>query len=215
MFSRCPHCDSQQPVSTQQLRDSRGLLACASCGKAFDALPTLTEQADEAVDTQQHADLPFSLPDQATVPDGKGWPIGSALLLMVLLGQIGYFESDGLLRQPQIHQALTRICRIAGCRMPAYKNPAEWSLSHSEWQAHLDNRYVLTAALTNQSAFAQDFPDLKLTLNDYSGRPLAERLFHPASYTRQRQLAARQTERISLPLVVAAPDVAGFTLTMM
>lgn len=99
--------------------------------------------------------------------------------------------------------------------MPAYNNPAEWSLSHSEWQAHLDQRYVLTAALTNQAAFAQVVPALKLTLNDYGGQLLTERVFLPGSYTRNTLLAANHTQQIRLPLVVSVPDVAGFTLTAM
>lgn len=213
MFSRCPHCDRQQQVTTRQLRDSRGLLVCVSCGKSFDALPTLTEMADEPVETAQHDDLLLAAPDNQ--PTGKGWRIGNAMLLMVLLAQIAYFEKDGLMRQPAIYNGLTQFCRITGCRTPAYNNPAEWSISHSGWQAYLDQRYVLTAALTNQAAFAQALPALKLTLNDYSGRPLAERLFWPRSYTQVAVLAGNHTEQIHLPLVVSVPDVAGFTLTAM
>ncbi|MCQ8130292.1 DUF3426 domain-containing protein [Methylomonas rivi] len=213
MFSRCPYCDCQQQLTPRQLREGRGVTACVSCGKSFDALPSLTETADETVSSPQHEDLLLAAADKQ--PVGKGWRIGNALLLMVLLAQIGYFESDSLLRQPWIYQGLTQFCRITGCRMPAYNNPAEWSLSHSEWQAHLDQRYVLTAALTNQAAFAQALPALKLTLNDYSGRLLAERVFRPGTYTRDALLAANHTEQIQLPLVVSAPDVAGFTLTAM
>ncbi|AEG00164.1 zinc-ribbon and DUF3426 domain-containing protein [Methylomonas methanica] len=212
MFSRCPHCDRQQQVTTRQLRDSRGLLTCVSCGKSFDALPALTEMADEPVDTPQREDLLLASGKQPAV---KGWRIGNALLFMMLLAQVAYFEKDGLLRQPQLYSGLTHFCRIAGCRMPTYKNSAEWSLSHSAWQAHLDRRYVLTAALTNQAAFAQALPPLKLTLNDYSGRLLAERVFRPGTYTPDTVLAADHTQQIHLPLVVSAPDVAGFTLTAM
>lgn len=187
-------------------------MTCVSCGKSFDALPALAETADEPVDTPQQEDL-LRVPDKQ--PAVKVWRIGNAMLLMIMLVQIGYFEREGLLRQPWIYQGLTQFCRIAGCLMPAYNNPAEWSLSHSEWQAHLDQRYVLTAALTNQAAFAQALPALKLTLNDYSGRLLAERMFRPGTYTRDALLAANHTQQIQLPLVVSAPDVAGFTLTAM
>lgn len=212
MFSRCPHCDRQQQVTALQLRDSRGLLTCVSCGKSFDALASLTETTDETVNTPQHDNLLLATPANQA---GKGWRIGNALLFMILLAQGAYFEMDTLLRQPRLYSGLTQFCRIAGCRMPVYNNPAEWSLSHSEWQAHLDQRYVLTAALTNQAAFAQALPPLKLRLNDYSGRLLAERMFRPGTYTRDALLAANHTEQIQLPLVVSAPDVAGFTLTAM
>lgn len=212
MFSRCPHCDCQQQITTQQLRDCRGLLNCVSCGKPFDALLSLTEMADESVDTHQHEDLVLSVPGKPAV---RGWRIGNALLLMVLLGQVGYFEKDRLMRQPRLYSGLAQFCRVIGCGMPAYKNSADWSISHSEWQAHLDKRYVLTAALTNQADIAQAFPALKLTLNDFSGRPLAERVFWPKSYARDTLLAANHTDQIHLPLIVSVPDVGGFTLTAM
>ncbi|MCK9607422.1 MAG: DUF3426 domain-containing protein [Methylomonas sp.] len=212
MFSRCQHCDCQQQVTTRQLRDCRGLLNCVSCGKAFDALPSLTEMAEEHVDTRQHADLVLSVPDKPAV---RGWRIGNALLLMVLFGQAGYFERDRLMRQPQLYSGLAQFCQVIGCGLPAYSNPADWSISHSEWHAHLDNRYLLTAALTNQAEIAQAFPALKLTLTDFSGQPLAERVFGPKSYARDSVLAASRTEQIHLPLVVSVPEVAGFTLTAM
>lgn len=213
MFSRCPHCDSQQQLTTRQLRDGRGLLTCVSCGKSFDALPTLTEMADEPLASLKPTKLAFSKAEEGRLP--VAWRIGNAILLVVLLGQVAYFEKDGLMRQPRLYSALTQFCRIIGCRVPVYNNPAEWSVSHSEWQAHLDNRYVLTAALTNQANLAQAFPALKLTVRDYNGRPLAERLFQPASYSKDAMSAANHTSQIRLPLIISAPDVGGFTLTAM
>ena len=212
MFSRCPHCDAQQAVTTQQLRDSRGLLDCLACGQKFDALPSLTEQADEAVQAQT-PDLDFPRSDKPV--SIWRWRVSNGLLAVTLLAQIGYFEADRLIHQPELNKVLSQICPAIGCQVPTYQNPDEWSVSHSDLQAHLDNRYLLTAALTNQSELSQSVPALKLTLNDYQGQPIAERIFAPQVFSQTSTLPANHTTQIRLPLVVSAAEIGGFTLTVM
>lgn len=211
MFSRCPHCDVQQAVTTQQLRDRRGLLNCVACGQPFDALPSLSEQADDVLIPQNS--IEFLLQKSDKTEPGWLWQAGSLAMLLVLLAQIVYFEGDRFNRQSQIHAALTQVCKALGCRIPAYHNPDEWVLSHSDLQAHLDQRYLLTAALTNQADFAQAFPELKLTLTDFNGQPLAQRVFAPQQYAIDADLAASQTVQIRLPFIMPA-KVGGFTLTL-
>ena len=212
MFSRCPHCDAQQAVTTQQLRDSRGLLDCLACGQKFDALPSLTEQADEAVQAQA-TDLDF--PRSGKPVSIWRWRVSNGLLAVTLLAQMGYFEADRLIHQPKLNKVLSQICPAIGCHVPTYQNPDEWSVSHSDLQAHLDNRYLLTAALTNQSELSQSVPALKLTLNDYQGQPIAERIFAPQVFSQTSTLPANHTTQIRLPLVVSAAEIGGFTLTVM
>lgn len=213
MFTRCPHCDAQQAVTTQQLRDSRGLLACVACGQAFDALPALTELAEETVKPPQQAELGFPAANKhASI---RGWRIGSVAMALLLMAQIGYFQADKLMRQPQVHAAASQFCQAVGCRLAAYGNPDYWSLSHGDLQAHLLERFVLTAALTNQAGEAQAYPALKLTLNDYSGQPIAERIFMPQQYAINATLAGNQTVQIRLPLVASIAEMGGFNLTLL
>ena len=212
MFSRCPHCDAQQAVTTQQLRDSRGLLDCQACGQKFDALPNLTEQVDEVVQTQPDN---FDFSGSAKPVLVWRWRVSNSLLALALLAQVGYFEADRLIHQPKLNKVLSQICQLVGCQVPAYQNPDEWSVSHSDLEAHLDNRYLLTAALTNQSDLSQSLPALKLTLNDYQGQPVAERIFAPQVFSQKNTLAANHTTQIRLPLVVTAAEIGGFTLTVM
>ncbi|QPK65610.1 DUF3426 domain-containing protein [Methylomonas sp. LL1] len=212
MFSRCPHCDAQQAVTTRQLRDSRGLLSCTGCGQTFDALPSLSEQADEAPVRHDSIELPSQ--KSYTTESGWRWRLASLAALLVLLGQVVYFEGERLNRQPRIHAALTKVCQTLGCRAPAYENPDAWSLSHTDLQPHLDRRYLLTAALTNQAEFAQAFPQLKLALTDFNGRPLAQRVFTPCQYAADAELGPNQTAQIHLPIILSA-EVGGFSLTLL
>lgn len=211
MFSRCPNCDLQQQVTTQQLRDNRGLLVCVVCGKSFDALPTLTELVDDEVNATPAEELAGFRPHKPESP--VVWRIGNVLLLLVLLSQVGYFQADFFTRQPWLYSGLARLCQTFGCRLPAYQNPADWSVSHSDLQPQPNNRYLLIAALTNQADIAHAFPVLKLAVTDYNGRPLAERLFRPESYSQDGVSAANHTSQIRLPLIISAPEVGGFTLS--
>lgn len=211
MYSRCPHCDAQQELTAQQLRDSRGLLHCVSCHQPFDALLSLSEQADEVVEP---ASANIVLPQQQNTESVWRWRVGSLMMLLALLGQVVYFEGESLGRQPKVYAALLQACETLGCALPAYKNINDWAVSHSDLQAHLDKRYLVKAALTNQAGFAQALPILKLTLKDFNDQPVAVRLFFPQQYASNAVLSANQTTQIHLPLVFSTNEVGGFTLTL-
>jgi predicted Zn finger-like uncharacterized protein len=211
MYSRCPHCDAQQELTAQQLRDSRGLLHCVSCHQPFDALLSLSEQADEVVEP---ASTNIVLPQQQNTESVWRWRVGSLMMLLALLGQVVYFEGESLGRQPEVYATLLQACETLGCALPAYKNSDDWAVSHSDLQVHLDKRYLVTAALTNQAGFAQALPILKLTLKDFNDQPVAERLFAPQQYASDAALSANQTTQIRLPLVFSTNEVGGFTLSL-
>lgn len=212
MFSRCPHCDHQQSVSTRQLREKRALLICKACGKSFDALPTLSESVDEVLDAP--SSLKPILESKAQKLPNWFWGMACGSMLMLFLGQIGYFYGLRLYSEPLVHQALTSVCRAFECRLPVAANSEDWSVSHSDLQSFLNRRYQLTAALTNQGNIAHRFPELKLTLTDFNGHILAERIFAPGQYITLDELAANQTVAVRLPFVMEAGDVGGFSLTL-
>ncbi|MDD1620956.1 MAG: zinc-ribbon domain-containing protein [Methylococcaceae bacterium] len=215
MYSRCPHCQTQQSVSAEQLRTSRGLLRCSACGERFDALVSLSEQADEEFKQDNTADF---LPNPPKKPTPKVfWKVGGVLVSLILLAQILYFEGDNLIRQPRLRVGLLAICERLGCRLPEYKNLAEWAVSHSDFQAISDKRYVFSAAITNQAAFPQACPDIKLVLRDFTGQVVAERVFLGREYAAVDLLAANETAEISL--AIATPSgvgkIGGYTFTLL
>ncbi len=213
MYTQCPHCDQQQAVSAKQLREQRGLLTCRHCQQRFDALPRLSEQLDAPVDAQP---VDYSLPAEPQQKTAAYWPIGSWLLLLLLLVQIGYFEGERLLQQPRIRLLLQPLCTVLDCALPAYKNLDEWSLSHSDLQLQWDRCYRLTAALTNQASLPQTYPDLKLTLLNFNGQAFAERVFKPWHYAAvSDELAAQHSLEIRLHLAPPAEPVGGFTVSLL
>lgn len=215
MFSRCPHCHSQQTVNTRQLRRNRGFLKCSVCKQRFDALATLSDRPaakKELSNSGKFLRMPKSKSRHEHI-----WRIGGLLMLLMLIAQVGYFEADNLSRQPQLRFALLQVCEILNCQLPVYKNIEDWSVSHSGLTQQSDHQYVLTAAITNQAEFPQVFPDLKLTLMNFNGQSIAERVFTAAEYTSavDSLLAANETREIRLNFVAPADQIGGFTIALL
>ncbi len=211
MFCRCPQCDAQQEVSAQQLRDSRGLLSCQVCAVSFDALATLSERPDDQWEPRLALDDAFA--GHAPAASAGFWRAGSLLMALLLLVQWVYFDAAGLSRVPGLRPLIGAVCQVLPCRENTAGGLENWSLSHSALQPHLGQRYLLTAALTNQADTAQACPSLQLTLMDFKGQALTQRVFTPRQYSKTPELAANQTLEIRLPLVIPA-EFGGFSLTL-
>lgn len=212
MFSRCPHCNAQYEISAKQLRESRGLLNCLVCQQSFDALPTLSERADGAVSEPLAIEIEFN--GRQRTPSSRAWLAGCCALLLTLIAQIIYFESEQLLKQPLLYSTLLQSCRLLSLDCPSYNNRDELSLSHSVLQSNWDTLPVLTSALSNQAEFTQKVPAIKLSLQNYEGHVLTERMFSPLQFTNQTVIAANQTLHIRLPLIIPVRDWGGFTLSL-
>ena len=211
MFSRCPGCNAQQLVTTQKLRETRGLITCEGCGKSFDALPSLTERMDDPLASAEQAISPLIY---AVRPASNAvWGLGSVLMLVLMLGQLVYFQGADLMHYPHVHKGISAVCQLADCKVPADQNSAAWSVSHSDLQTQLHQSYWLTAALTNQAELSQALPVLKLSLTDYKGQTVAERLFTPQQYTNTINASANQTVAVRIPLILPALP-GGFTLSL-
>ncbi|MBS3964790.1 MAG: zinc-ribbon and DUF3426 domain-containing protein [Methylomonas sp.] len=198
MYSRCPHCEHQQTVSTAQLREGRGLLRCRYCANTFDALASLSDEKDETIVLPLDIGLPFD--GVAPVrPVRRIWRVANLCVLSLLLLQAVYFERD----------RWSSVAQAAGFRLPGYYDPAQWSLSHGELRRAGDSHYVFEAVLTNQASIGQSFPALKLTLTDFNGVAVAERIFD-ASLIGAGELAAGQSQSVHLALIVRRDDIGGF-----
>lgn len=214
MFSRCEYCQHQQRVTVKQLRRHRGLLKCRNCHKPFDALASLSEKFDKRE---------FTAPSENSLPwmkehksvDHRFWRYANLGLILLLLAQTSYFEAGKLLRFPQIQAMAERVCGTLHCQVPAYLDPADWSVSNSDLLPYLQGRYLFTAAISNQSDAIQTFPQLKLTLLDFSGQPLAERVFESWQYSNQKLLGGEESREIRLWLAAPGIPVGGFNVSVL
>ncbi len=214
MYSRCPHCAKQQEVTVERLRQSRGFLDCSACGKSFDALRFLSEGEDTVLaDKLQYSDKQ-TVDKRPQTP--AVWFVATSLVLLLLLAQILYFEGYRLTMQPQLRARLDKVCATLACRVPPYKNLEELSVSHSDLWVRSDSSYLFSAVLSNQALFAQAAPDLKLSVLNFNGQTIAERVFSSAEYLlRPTTLAPEQTVEIRLAIVAPAAPIGGYTFTLL
>ena len=119
------------------------------------------------------------------MPGSTYWRAGLVIALLLLAGQIMYFEGTTLSRNPTFRPGLEKICRQLNCQLPAYKNPDEFAVLQGSLSALPDRSLLFRAVIRNRAAFAQPYPNLELTLLDYAENPFARRIFRPQDYLPQ------------------------------
>ena len=163
-----------------------------------------------------NADHPW---DYKIVPDNSYWGIGLVVALLLLAGQILYFEGATFTRNPVFRPHLEKICQRLDCRLPAYKNPAEFTLLQNSLSYLSDRRQLFRVVVSNRAAFAQPYPNLELTLRDYSGNPFAQRIFLPQNYLPKGRAATsvilpNATVEIRLNIAVPKTIIGGYTFEL-
>jgi hypothetical protein len=176
----------------------------------FDALERIRETR-EADNTENLP--PKSLPWNKKSEAGNAyWRAGLVISLLFLIGQIVYFEGYAFSQNPVLRPGLEKLCQQLDCQLPVYKNLDEFIL-HGFFNPLPDQNYVFQAVINNQAAFTQAYPNIKLTLLDYSGNAFAHRIFRPRDYLPETSvrtdMAADATTEISLQIAAPKTKVGG------
>lgn len=219
MFTQCPECQKTQPLTLEQLRSSRGMLRCPHCSTLFDALISIceTEPADSSSSEIKPAKtLPWDRKKQSHT---LYWGIGLVFGVLLLITQIIYFEGWALNQNPKMHLWIEKACLQFNCNPPTYKNSKEFEILDRSFSLLPDQNYAFRVVFSNQAPFRQNYPDINLTLLDFSGKAFTHRIFFPADYLPDTKHAdAIEAEAtIEITLKIAAPKikVGGFDFDFM
>ncbi|MGZ8096238.1 MAG: zinc-ribbon and DUF3426 domain-containing protein [Methylosarcina sp.] len=213
MFARCPECRKKLPLTVEQLRESRGMLRCEQCSCTFDALPFISEgnAIDDIVVGAMRKSLPWEKTKQ---PPSRFWSLGVILGLAMLMAQFLYFEGYALTQKPHFRLWAEKLCDRLKCQLPAYRNLDELEVLHRSFTVLPDGNYVFKIVFSNQAAFRQNYPNIKLTLLNFSGRPFARRMILPKDYlsdpSQAETLEANTTREISLEIAAPQTKVGGY-----
>lgn len=124
-------------------------------------------------------------PDRYAPAQGTGWWVaGVLIMLLLLIGQVFWFQRDELARYPELRPWLGAICDVAGCELPLRRDMDQLQLLRAQVTDHpeQESALVASAALVNSADFRQPYPLLKLSLLDAEQNVVGERWFHPRDY---------------------------------
>ncbi len=215
LYTLCPECKQQQTVSTEQLRLSRGMLKCTKCSAMFDALEFISEQLlEESEQTHYQNQFPPT-PKQNKKLDAL-WSYGLLAGILLLCTQIYFFEGYTLSQNSILRPWLLKFCQTFDCRLPRYKNINEISILQGSLESTDAHVYVFKAVISNQAQFDQPYPDIILTLLNFTGEAFAERVFSAHNYQPESALlAADETTEISFNIAAPQTKIGGYTFKLL
>lgn len=116
------------------------------------------------------------------------WALLALLAVAALLVQAGlHFRTEIAVLLPPSRIHLETACDMLGCDIRPPRRADLMSIESSDLQADTQRQgvIVLNALLRNRAPFAQQYPDLELTLTDHGDQPLIRRVLKPGEYTQQ------------------------------
>ncbi|MRW85146.1 DUF3426 domain-containing protein [Pseudoduganella sp. FT26W] len=109
--------------------------------------------------------------------------LGSVLLVAALLGQaVTTFRNALAAAMPPLKPALTAACTALGCKIELPTQIDDLMIEQGELQTLSDTAFSFTTLLRNQSATAQSWPSIELTLDDANDKRILRRVFTPRDY---------------------------------
>lgn len=139
---------------------------------------------------------------------------GLALLLVV---QVLLADRAQLAASARWRPLLVGTCAVLRCDVPAWREPAAFTLLQRDVRPDPARPGVLhvAASFRNDARWAQAWPTLLLTLSDADGRAVGFRAFTPAEYLgkapAQATLAGGASAAVALDVVEPGPGVVAFT----
>ena len=158
--------------------------------------------------------------DDAPTARGRGkWraPVVLVVLATGLLLQIVLAERGRLAADAGWRPAISALCSVLRCTLPAWHEPAAITLVRRDIRPHPAHPGVLhvTANFRNDARWAQAWPVLQLTLSDADGRALGTRAFEPREYLghapAQPGIGSGQAAEVAMDILEPAPGVVAFT----
>lgn len=111
------------------------------------------------------------------------WPVPAGLALLLAV-QVLVADRARLAADAGWRPVLAALCATLRCELPAWHEPAAFTMLNREVRPAADQRGVLQvqASFRNDARWAQAWPQLQLSLSDADGRVIGSRVFSPQEY---------------------------------
>lgn len=214
MQTSCTHCGSKFLVSQDQLEAVRGKVRCGNCMRAFNALTHLETyqgdpvttispkplgmESDPAAEDEADLDITPSL-SEAMYGDAKKrettlqpilWPGGIALLIIVIIVQVVYYQRYQLIASTQYQDQIISLCGLLPCDARRFASTSQIRMLERNVFSHPTQNQALmvTGSFINDAPFDQALPQMLISLSDIKGNLIANRLFKAEEYLRDRSM---------------------------
>ena len=229
---RCPRCGSAiDPRLAKPLKPAAAEAAPETVLAAPDAAEPAAPDSAEKAPPQASAEAkprrarshhapsfarrhaPAPVPARTT--HWRSWLIVSALFVLLLV-QMVLAQRIELAGNARWRPLITSACALLHCEVPAWREPAAFTMLQRSVQPKAGTRGVLhvSASFRNDARWAQPWPTVLLTLSDMDGRQVGMRAFIPADYLGKDAagaIAPGQSATIQLDVVEPAQQVVAFT----
>jgi hypothetical protein len=143
--------------------------------------------------------------------------VAIGLLSLLLVLQLLLADRTNLARDARWRPAMSTLCGALRCTLPAWREPAAFTLLDRDVRPRPGMPGVLrvTATFRNDARWPQPWPALLLTLSDLDGRAVGARVFTPREYLgvapAQPTLASGQSAMLSMDVLEPGPRIVAFT----
>lgn len=199
MLTQCSQCKKTYTISVDELRLRRSALYCPNC--------------EDMLSRLQIFSAGFFHPEAESSSESIFWRFGFLACLGLFCTQIYWVEGDNIKKNAEIRAGLEKICQFLQCKLPVYQNLDDFEILYSDLSLSPDKHYVFQAVISNQAAFSQAYPRIKLSFSDFSGHTFAQRVFYPADYLLLKPnaiMAAADSIEINLAIVPPAEKMGGY-----
>jgi len=145
------------------------------------------------------------------------WLLIALVLIIVFVGQYVYFNINSLSQNLKLRPLLYTLCNIAPCEVPLMTSPHLITLIERDIRNHPKEKDILQvkAIIKNKAPYVQAYPIMGLSLQDITGKIIAERRFKPSEYLPGnadlgKGMEPQQTVDITLELLDPGKDAVGF-----
>jgi hypothetical protein len=144
-------------------------------------------------------------------------PAAIAALALLLVLQLLLADRAQLASSARWRPLVSALCGALQCSLPAWREPAAFTLLHRDVRPHptLPGVLHVSATFRNDARWPQPWPALLLTLSDVDGRNVGARAFAPREYLGDAPthggLASGQSATVAMDIIEPAPRIVAFT----
>lgn len=226
--SRCPQCGTLFRVHPVDAEVAYGWCRCGVCDHSFDvhdqaeslppALYAPRVEEPVAATSSPHGSEPFPV----TAPDRGArrwlWRLAVGALVLVLVGELIWFNRQELLAEPVVRQWAGVACARLGCQLPLPRRPAAVKVTERALTAASDGRLRFSAQLVNTADTSIGWPVLHLHLTGTNDREVAAHRFVPRDYLSQspspQGMPRAQPVSVDVRVPEPTPRAEGFRLVI-